>query len=149
MVERCVRETVIAGTLYRLEARRDERDGTVMVVDARPMDRTGTAFERLAKLAVPAGHAPQLLAVLEQALRGLGIEPIPGARYPAASSPWRDEEDAALVRRFDAGETIEALADRLARPPEEVENRLELFGRLPASDPRTEGRYRRGGSSLQ
>lgn len=148
MVERCVRETVIAGTRYRLEARRDGRDATV-VVDARPNGRTGTAFERLGKLAVPTQHVPELLAVLEQALRGLGIEPVPGAWYPAASSPWRDEEDAALVRRFDAGETIEALAERLARPPQEVENRLELFGRLPASDPRIEGRYRRGTSPFQ
>lgn len=49
-----------------------------------------------------------------------------------AGKPWAKEEDERLVAGFDAGETIEALAQAHGRSRLAIEARLAKFGKVPA-----------------
>lgn len=53
------------------------------------------------------------------------------ARLPAnVGKPWRQEDDAALLAAWEAGEPLEALAERFGRTRIGIRSRLERYGKL-------------------
>lgn len=58
------------------------------------------------------------------------------ARLPVnVGKPWRREDDAALLAGWDAGEPLEALAERFGRTRIGIRSRLERHGRLAPTVP--------------
>jgi hypothetical protein len=63
--------------------------------------------------------------------------PEPAAKRPApagrdnAGKPWSKEEDERLVAGFDAGQTVEALAEAHGRSRFAIEARLARYGKVP------------------
>ena len=49
-----------------------------------------------------------------------------------AGKPWADEEDAALLRAYDAGATVKQLAKEHERSTGSIHTRLVRLGRIPA-----------------
>jgi hypothetical protein len=63
------------------------------------------------------------------------------ARTPAnAGKPWTEQEDRALLEKFDAGQTVAQLAQAHDRTPAGILARLLRHGRLEATGPQSRGR---------
>jgi hypothetical protein len=63
------------------------------------------------------------------------------ARTPAnAGKPWTEQEDRALLEKFDAGQTVAQLAQAHDRTAAGIHARLERHGRLQGPSPQSRGR---------
>jgi hypothetical protein len=57
-------------------------------------------------------------------------------RNPHAFAPWTKEEEQAMRRHYEAGESIEAIARAHKRSPRAIELRLQRLGLMPAENGR-------------
>jgi hypothetical protein len=57
-------------------------------------------------------------------------------RNPHAFAPWTKEEEQAMRRRYEAGESVEAIARAHKRSPRAIELRLQRLGLIPAENGR-------------
>ena len=48
-----------------------------------------------------------------------------------AGKPWKKDEDQELIKAFEAGMNIKALAEKHKRTPVSIEARLAKFGKIP------------------
>jgi hypothetical protein len=57
-------------------------------------------------------------------------------RNPQAFAPWTKEEEQAIRRRYEAGESVEAIARAHKRSPRAIELRLQRLGLISAENGR-------------
>jgi hypothetical protein len=78
-------------------------------------------------------HHGDVIRALHIAVRALekGAKPRDSRRMPAKhGAPWTEQEDRELLERFDAGQSVEQLAEAHERRPAGIRARLERHGRL-------------------
>ncbi|MCP1622987.1 hypothetical protein [Pseudomonas nitroreducens] len=76
-------------------------------------------------------QAPEVIRALFHAIHALEM-PVPKPRHQPqqAGKPWQTEEEADLLQRFEAGETIAAIAREHGRTTGGIRSRLKYLGKL-------------------
>ncbi|MGC4012130.1 MAG: hypothetical protein QM805_25975 [Pseudomonas sp.] len=76
-------------------------------------------------------QAPEVIRALFHAIRALET-PVPRPRTlpQQAGKPWQPEEEQALLQRFEAGESIAAIAREHGRSTGGIRSRLKYLGKL-------------------
>jgi len=76
-------------------------------------------------------QAPEVIRALFHAIHALEAPvPKPRALPQQAGKPWQTEEEAVLLQRFEAGETVAAIAREHGRTTGGIRSRLKYLGKL-------------------
>jgi len=76
-------------------------------------------------------QAPEVIRALFHAIRALETPPArPRVLPQQAGKPWQEEEEKALLERFEAGETVAAIAREHGRSTGGIRSRLKYLGKL-------------------
>ncbi|MEP9316984.1 hypothetical protein ABKS89_07630 [Pseudomonas sp. LABIM340] len=76
-------------------------------------------------------QAPEVIRALFHAIHALEVPaPKPRALPQQAGKPWQTEEEAVLMQRFEAGETVAAIAREHGRTTGGIRSRLKYLGKL-------------------
>ncbi|MCG8906323.1 hypothetical protein [Pseudomonas sp. DP-17] len=76
-------------------------------------------------------QAPEVIRALFHAIHALETPaPRPRALPQQAGKPWQAEEEQVLLRRFEAGETVAAIAREHGRTTGGIRSRLKYLGKL-------------------
>jgi DNA-directed RNA polymerase specialized sigma24 family protein len=126
------------GASYRLDGTR--RDDDTIVLDISLREQGDPQEQVIGGLLVAIADLPLLRAALDRVLREL--DPTPPKAYsvqavrqdhPAAYARWTPKQEEELLREFDAGRTVDELAELLGRQPGGIRSRLRQRGRLDNS----------------
>jgi hypothetical protein len=76
-------------------------------------------------------QTPEVIRALFHAIHALEAPaPRPRALPQQAGKPWQTEEEAVLLQRFEAGETVAAIAREHGRTTGGIRSRLKYLGKL-------------------
>jgi hypothetical protein len=131
-------EVTVDGTVWTVDATAD--DGRLAVELLAADDSDGTVVAQL-RLDGDRSHLELLEDIareLQTRLCGRAPRRRPGAyrladirtRLPRAYAPWTEADEALLLERWDAGATLDELAEALQRGPGGVRSRLVKLGRV-------------------
>jgi hypothetical protein len=114
------------------------RDDDTIALDISPCEQGDPQEQVIGGLLVATADLPLLRAALDRVLRGL--DPAPPKAYsvqavrqdhPTAYTRWTPEHaEELLLREFDAGRTVDELAELLGRQPGDIRSWLRHRGRL-------------------
>jgi hypothetical protein len=125
------------GASYQLDGTR--RDDDTIALDISLREQGDTPGQVTGGLLVATADLRLLRAALDRTLAELELEPSsPEAysvaairqRHPAAYARWTPEDEKRLLREFDAGRTVEELAELLGRQACGIRSRLRHRDRL-------------------